>query len=871
MTNAAENRQFRILHRDFLSRMIDIELISAGGSARDLLIRFAAMLLALGFLISYLMVPRYVLSDLPHARLARFAWGDEEFLISLTIALVSLCAVMTWSNVFPDRRDSLILGLLPIRLPVMMAARFAAIGTVLGGAILTANALTGLAFPLALATGGLDAIGSLITWWLTLVAAGAFTFGAALVLQGVAAQVLPWRVFLRASSLLQILYLFAALAFFFLTPPFDSAKPPAYIPSFWFVGLLHKLRGDTNPAFDPLLAHALTGLAVVTPLAVLVYVLSWSRNMRRIVESPEILPAKRARLANFFARILAPAPFERAILQFTARTIARSRQHRLMLAIYGGFGLSLILVYVRAVLASNTDARIWHRPNPAFLIAGVLLLTITVLAVRAVFAFPLALRSNWIFGITAVHRPAAYFAAVRKSLFVLAALPVWMLTAIWYFGVWPRGAAFDQTLMLVLFGIILVERSLYQFRKIPFTCSWLPGGANRSMKAVVLCLLFLVLANLIMAIELWTLSATARVVVFLGIFAAFAVHSRRRTVEYAADPFNQLQFEDLPPTEIYALDLRQDGAWSGDQAYVEAIDPYFGRSFGARMLPFAIGFLVLLSAGAVYQQLRDWSDRRNFPQIGRSVNIGGRSLNLYCSGQGSPTVIFESNIGAPGYAWAFIQRIAAGETRACWYDRAGYGWSDPGPFPNHSDTIARDLHQLLAKAGEPPPYVLVGHAMGAFHARVFRGYYPNEVAGMVLLDPMSEEFTDDIFDRIDDAVRPAALAFDRVLGAFGFFRLMAFDPGPAGGGLTPQEWSTIAALRLRTESVVAQGRELPPRISGELAVASGAVGDIPVVVLTDQRPATPGAVIEAVHKVVELGQKTQAKTPGPHRRINSVE
>ena len=115
MVNMPDERaQFRILYRDFLSRMVDLELISAGGDAQGLIARFGSLLAALSFILAYLMVPRYSSSGWPDAKLAIFARSDEEFLISATITLAGLCAVMAWNTVFPDRRDSLVLGLLPV-------------------------------------------------------------------------------------------------------------------------------------------------------------------------------------------------------------------------------------------------------------------------------------------------------------------------------------------------------------------------------------------------------------------------------------------------------------------------------------------------------------------------------------------------------------------------------------------------------------------------------------------------------------------------------------------------------------------------------------------------------------------------------------
>src|SRR5438034_291767 len=108
-----ERRQFRILYRDFLFRMVDLELLSARGEIRSLLVQFAAILAAFNLVVALLMVPRYGVSTMPQHKLIVAAWGDEEFLISTTMAIAGLFAVLSWNAVLPDRRDSLVLGLLP--------------------------------------------------------------------------------------------------------------------------------------------------------------------------------------------------------------------------------------------------------------------------------------------------------------------------------------------------------------------------------------------------------------------------------------------------------------------------------------------------------------------------------------------------------------------------------------------------------------------------------------------------------------------------------------------------------------------------------------------------------------------------------------
>ncbi len=113
----------------------------------------------------------------------------------------------------------------------------------------------------------------------------------------------------------------------------------------------------------------------------------------------------------------------------------------------------------------------------------------------------------------------------------------------------------------------------------------------------------------------------------------------------------------------------------------------------------------------------------------------GRRLNLFCTGHGKPVVILDSGLGGPTTAWASVQPAVSGLTEVCSYDRAGEGFSDPGPLPRDTDALVDDLHALLHAAGLPPPYVLVGHSLAGLNAVLFADRYRPELAGMVLVDP----------------------------------------------------------------------------------------------------------------------------------------
>ena len=116
----------------------------------------------------------------------------------------------------------------------------------------------------------------------------------------------------------------------------------------------------------------------------------------------------------------------------------------------------------------------------------------------------------------------------------------------------------------------------------------------------------------------------------------------------------------------------------------------------------------------------------------------GRRLNLVCVGQGSRTVIFDAGGSDWSVVWARVLPLVAARTRACAYDRAGLGQSDPGPLPRTPVAIAQDLHALIAKAGLGPRVVLVGHSLGGFNVKLHAALYPEDVAGVVLVDPSEE-------------------------------------------------------------------------------------------------------------------------------------
>jgi pimeloyl-ACP methyl ester carboxylesterase len=159
------------------------------------------------------------------------------------------------------------------------------------------------------------------------------------------------------------------------------------------------------------------------------------------------------------------------------------------------------------------------------------------------------------------------------------------------------------------------------------------------------------------------------------------------------------------------------------------------RSRSGRWLLYPVmAMLALASIGGGYETVREAADAEAYPMPGQLIDVGGHSLHLNCTGSGSPTVVLEPGGGEMSSFLGWIAPAVARDTQVCVYDRAGRGWSEPADTPQDGTQIATDLHTLLHRAHVPGPYVLAGHSFGGLYALTFAARYPDEVAGMVLVD-----------------------------------------------------------------------------------------------------------------------------------------
>jgi len=248
------------------------------------------------------------------------------------------------------------------------------------------------------------------------------------------------------------------------------------------------------------------------------------------------------------------------------------------------------------------------------------------------------------------------------------------------------------------------------------------------------------------------------------------------------------------------------------------------------------------------------------PPPGQLVDIGSHRLHIFCIGTGDPTVVIDSGLGGNSLEWIQVQRMLARQVRVCSYDRAGYGWSEPGPLPRTSSRIVDELFTLLKNADLHGPFVLVGHSFGGYTMQLFANRYPAETAGLVLVDSSHPEQ----FERF------LAPPIRVNLAPSGRNRVMMMSPSPPLPANLPEEIKArIQAFNLRGETRTAMGQELLDfRLSAQQVREASALPDVPMVVLTRGKRVWP--LTERGERMEQLWTQLQTELASRTQHVTHI-
>jgi hypothetical protein len=545
--------EFRVLYKQFLLRVVDLEALSVHADVPRFLGQFAGLLIlinvfrTLGFLFFEVGKPGMSL-----AALTILVWQRVHGLVSMMMLVTGLIAVVSWDAIFPDRRDVMVLGPLPVRPGTILAAKVAACAAVVGIALLSLVSGMGVVLPLVAGSGRL-----FIGYWFAMAAACVFVYGAVLAVQGLMALALPRKMFLRLSAALQLAAFAWFVASYFLEPTLWSPEFVRVVarrgdlnvwPSYWFFAMGLQIAGRMPAEWHGIAMRAWAGLGIVILGASASLALCYLRTMKKTVEEPDLVPGRRG--WRWSPRL--GGKVETAVVRFTARGLGRSRHHRVIYA----FWWAIIFAIAVSTLRSEWAGR-WRLPvTQAYMMPTLTMMGLAVVGLRSVFSLPVSLNANWVLRVTQLNPPQQYIAGARRALLLLSAGPAWGLAALLGLGFRPWGHVAEHLAVLAVVGWILAELCLLGVSKIPFACSYLPGKTNLQYLFWGLAVGFLVVAISLADEEMRVLGNLPKFGMMVGILAAmgaglWAVNRRRARSAV-------LYYEELEPEVITTLGI---GGW----------------------------------------------------------------------------------------------------------------------------------------------------------------------------------------------------------------------------------------------------------------------------------------------------------------------
>ncbi len=470
---------FRVLYKQFLLRILDLEALSIEADMVEYLAQFAGILIFISWIqsVGVLFIIQIRPTPPTPVELYWLGWRVEHGVIEKMLLVAGLVVVFLWEAPFPDQRDVMVLGSLPVRTGTILAAKMASASAVLGLAVVCLNWATN--FTWSALFGGPHSMRLCFACWLAVVAVTVFLFATLLAVEGLGSLLLPRRIFLRLSALGQLMAFVVFPCAYFLLGNIESPVTMmaagnratiAYWPGYWFLALLKQVAGELPPEMNWLAWRAWGALALTVSSAAVALLACYHRVMPRIAEQPDLEPRR-----NKHAwRMPLGGRLKTELMYFSLRTLVRSRQHRIVLA----FVWALVLGMALNMVASWLEADGPRTVDASFLIPTFLMMALAVGGMRGVFALPISLKANWMLRLTQLQPTLDYLAATRRVLLLLAVVPVWLCSAALSLEYRPWIVVAGHLLLLALFGLLAIEVSMIGFAKLPFTCSFLPGKAN---------------------------------------------------------------------------------------------------------------------------------------------------------------------------------------------------------------------------------------------------------------------------------------------------------------------------------------------------------------------------------------------------------
>jgi hypothetical protein len=481
-----------LLARTFFARFFESDLLPPGVPQAQFTIWAMAGLAAPGLLLPTVFAQRYLELERHPALLTQALVFHRLLFITLTMIALGFVALIVWESVFPDRRDARVIGVLPLSGSVLVVSRLMALAALACIFLLGTNAVPTLMYGSLIAAYGAasNVLTGAFAHLVATSAAGAFVFFLLIALQGILLNLGSRRFAERLGVVMQVIFVVALLQLVFFFPHVRRlidgdagvvVNHPLlrYVPSIWFLALYDVLGGSPAQGTWPAARLALIATGGTVATATGLMVITHARLLRLALESQTLGRAGRWSLPRWRYSVtwLARRPQSRAVRQFTIRTLARSRTHRMLLALYGGVALALVVSGLLPLLFLRGAAG-FTEPSLPVLSAPFVLMFLLLVGARACFAIPVEPKANWVIRIGESAQRWAALNGVRDAMVIAVVVPVTAgaaLTAALLWGLWPSVV---HAVVCLTMGLGLTEVLLIGRRKLPFTCTYFPGLAR---------------------------------------------------------------------------------------------------------------------------------------------------------------------------------------------------------------------------------------------------------------------------------------------------------------------------------------------------------------------------------------------------------
>jgi hypothetical protein len=542
------------LTQHFFRAMFDFGFLNelASDSFKRVLIGSVGGFVAFGFLLTRAYMVKYAVlwSTGTPERYRLALLGDDMMIIGLPMLLIAFVTLLVSQALFPDERDFRILGPLPVRRLVVFRAKLGALLMFTG--LFTTAAHVSL-MPLILLTslnpwGETSVILRLAAWAIASVTASAFAILTITAVVGILVLALSRSHLEALSTIMRSIVLGSLVVCLPLVSHLPSLGAPlsrgaawiAFVPPAWFLGLQRALQGAADAWLIRLAVIGLVSVAFVAAIVAITYIVLF-RQFERLMLRPAPTSPPWWRLDRF---VLLPraAPAFRGVLGFTVATLGRSQLHQGILV-----GLSACGVGLATIVLTSA------RPTTSAAIVPFLLMFACGVGVRAALALPIEYRANWIFQVTEDHRTRRdqMRAVDRVVLTYVIGVPVVASAPLLWAALGPD--ALPAAAVIAAIGFVFVHAVLLDWRRIPFTCSYLPGKrfiGHSALIGVAACLLFTITAAGLMR---GALTSTKQGLIITA--SLIVIGSWLRGRRLAAWRKTPLMFEDEFPDQVLQLQL----------------------------------------------------------------------------------------------------------------------------------------------------------------------------------------------------------------------------------------------------------------------------------------------------------------------------